>query len=81
MKVIRNKNKTKEELQEEYDRDQILKYWINKKDNTEFNDKFECERYVTLTDQERHNLVLLKIFRNFQWYVEKSKFETGQSFG
>ena len=43
--------------------------------------KFECERYVRLTDQERYNLVLLKIFRNLQWYNEKSKFVTGNCFG
>lgn len=67
--------------EKEHDNEQVLKYWMNKKNNIDFDEKFECERYIQLTNQERYNLQQLKIFRNFEWFVETSQKRTGNSFG
>lgn len=47
----------------------------------EFRHRFDCEKYVRLTQQERRNLIYLKIFRNLQWFIEQNKLTTGDSFG
>ena len=31
--------------------------------------KFDCEKYIRLTPQEKIKLYTLKIFRRFKWYV------------
>ena len=38
-------------------RDQVLKYWQNKKNNITYEDEtFPLDRFITLTKQDKHNL-------------------------
>ena len=44
-------------------------------------EEFLCERYVNLSDTDRQNLILLKIFRSFEWMKSKQILNSEQSFG
>ena len=43
--------------------------------------KFDCEKYLSISAQERQNLSQLKRFMRFQWFIEASKLKKGQVFG
>lgn len=43
--------------------------------------KFDCEKYLTLSDKERRKLLQLKMFSMFKWHVEVRPIKLCQTFG
>lgn len=43
--------------------------------------RFDCERHVELTKAEKQNLLALKRFRMFQWFVDNESLKQGSCFG
>lgn len=43
--------------------------------------RFDCEKYVQLSDNDRKNLLLLKRFKQFKWFLLRAKLGKGKSIG
>lgn len=43
--------------------------------------KFDCERFVKLSEVERKNLIQIKTFRQFDWWIQKQIHKNGACFG
>lgn len=80
------KEKEEQELQEklererEEERNEVMRFWqshnmrkskLQREQTQRESNRFDCERFVQLTPVERINLIQLKKFRLFKWWVEK----------
>lgn len=43
--------------------------------------KFDCEKFIKLSDKERQNLAQLRGFNKFDWFIEAVKLSQGSCFG
>ena len=65
------------------DKMEVLEYWkiIRNKDiKSTSKQKFPCEKWVQITDQERKNLIYLNMFKHFKWFQEYRQKSLWQSF-
>ena len=68
-------------LQEELGKLDILEFWRIMETNTDLlNNKFDCERWVDITSQEKTNLIYLDMFKHFKWFYDYQKKGLWQSF-
>ena len=58
-----------------------MKYWQVRKQGAQQTAKFDCEKFVDITQLEREKLLQLKLFRRFKWYVESRVLTNGDYFG
>lgn len=86
-KVVINRQQTDIKKQDKVNEmEQIMKYFSRKlKPEScapiESTARFDCERFIKLTNQEKLNLYLLKAFKNFMWKTNGEVLEKGHSFG
>lgn len=65
-----------------YDKDVIMKYWNTRGQGGDpFRVKFPAEQWVKLTEQERLNLLHLKLFKKFNWVTETNRHGPGLTIG
>lgn len=63
-----------------------MKYWrfknLKRSSSVEQEDtKFDCQRFIELTKIEKQNLLTLKRFRVFNWWIERERIKNGKCFG
>lgn len=57
--------------QAQIDNMEIIEYWnMKEKMKGSFNQRFACEKWVQISEQERQNLIYLDMFKHFKWLVE-----------